>query len=102
MKQQLGFIGLGRMGKNMVLHLLEKHVTVVGYNRTRGVTEGFVKEASSPAFLPTYDIASLVGSLEAPAQLNGAKRPGRDDMTNNCRIWCHKRRHYNRWWKLLL
>ncbi len=66
MKQQLGFIGLGRMGKNMVLHLLEKHISVVGYNRTRGVTEGFVKEASSPAFLPAYDIGSLVGSLESP------------------------------------
>ncbi len=66
MKHQLGFIGLGRMGKNMVLHLLENHVSIVGYNRTRGVTEGFVKEASSASFLPAYDIPSLVGSLDSP------------------------------------
>lgn len=31
---QLGFIGLGRMGKNMVLHLLEEGVEVVAWNRS--------------------------------------------------------------------
>ncbi len=31
---QVGVIGLGRMGKNIVLHLLEKGVGVVAYNRS--------------------------------------------------------------------
>ncbi len=34
MAHQIGFIGLGKMGKNMVLHLLEQGVEVVAYNRT--------------------------------------------------------------------
>lgn len=36
---QIGFIGLGRMGKAMVLHLLEQGVDVVVYNRTKGKTD---------------------------------------------------------------
>ena len=66
MTQQLGFIGLGRMGKNMVLHLLEQHISIVGYNRTKGVTEGFIKEASSPLFFPAYDISTMISSLPSP------------------------------------
>jgi 3-hydroxyisobutyrate dehydrogenase-like beta-hydroxyacid dehydrogenase len=31
----LGFVGLGVMGSEMVLRLLEKGHTVTGYNRTR-------------------------------------------------------------------
>lgn len=34
MAHQLGFIGLGRMGLNMVLRLKEKGIDVVAYNRT--------------------------------------------------------------------
>lgn len=66
MIHQIGFIGLGRMGKNMVLRLIEQQVWVVGYNRTQGVTEGFVKEASSNYFFPAYEIASLVTKLQSP------------------------------------
>lgn len=36
---KLGFIGLGRMGKAMVLHLLEEGVDVVVYNRTPEKTD---------------------------------------------------------------
>lgn len=34
MTHQIGFIGLGRMGKNMVLRLREQGIDVVAYNRT--------------------------------------------------------------------
>lgn len=34
MSHQLGFIGLGRMGKNMVLRMREQGIDVVAYNRT--------------------------------------------------------------------
>ncbi len=33
-KLKIGFIGLGRMGSNMVLNLLDKKYPVVVYNRT--------------------------------------------------------------------
>src|ERR1700690_2791472 len=38
MNKRIGFIGLGKMGQNMVLHLLEEGIGVVGYNRTKEVT----------------------------------------------------------------
>ena len=31
---KIGYIGLGRMGKNMVLHLLEQGTEVVAWNRS--------------------------------------------------------------------
>lgn len=34
MQHKLGFIGLGRMGANMVAHLLDQNIEVVAYNRT--------------------------------------------------------------------
>ena len=33
---KIGFIGLGRMGSNMVLNLIEKKNKIVAYNRTFG------------------------------------------------------------------
>jgi len=39
----LGFVGLGVMGSEMVLRLLEKGHTVTGYNRTRGKAERLIK-----------------------------------------------------------
>jgi 3-hydroxyisobutyrate dehydrogenase-like beta-hydroxyacid dehydrogenase len=39
----LGFIGLGVMGSNMVERLLSKGHTVTGYNRTRGKAERLLK-----------------------------------------------------------
>jgi 3-hydroxyisobutyrate dehydrogenase-like beta-hydroxyacid dehydrogenase len=40
----LGFIGLGVMGSEMVKRLLSKGHSVIGYNRTRGKAEGLVKK----------------------------------------------------------
>ncbi|HET7750764.1 MAG TPA: NAD(P)-dependent oxidoreductase [Terriglobales bacterium] len=40
----LGFVGLGVMGGNMVERLLSKGHTVTGYNRTRGKAERLVKQ----------------------------------------------------------
>lgn len=70
MSQQLGFIGLGRMGKNIVLNLLEQGIGVVGFNRTKEVTEAFVKEASgSGRFIPVYTLEELVTQMVPPRVL---------------------------------
>lgn len=63
----IGFVGLGKMGQNMVIHLVEQGVDVVGFNRTEIVTKSFTQEISqfhaSGKFSAVYDIASLVETL---------------------------------------
>lgn len=66
MANQLGFIGLGRMGKNIVLHALKQGIDVVVYNRTREVTDEFIKEAHPGNLTPAYDISEFVKHLNAP------------------------------------
>lgn len=43
---KIGYIGLGRMGKNMILNLLEKGIEVVAWNRSPEPREELKKEAS--------------------------------------------------------
>src|SRR3989344_6036319 len=42
---KIGFVGLGRMGKNMVLLLLEKGIEVVAWNRSPEPREQLKQEA---------------------------------------------------------
>lgn len=42
---KIGFIGLGRMGANMVLHIIEEGIDVVAYNRSKEKTEELGKES---------------------------------------------------------
>ncbi len=46
---KLGFIGLGRMGSNMVYNLLDKKYQVVVYNRTKEKMEEPVKAGATPS-----------------------------------------------------
>lgn len=57
-----GFIGLGKMGGNAALNLLDQGWTVYGYNRSREVTERFAENGLSPA----YTIDDLVAYLPKP------------------------------------
>src|SRR3989338_6431159 len=41
---KLGFVGLGRMGRAIIWHLLEQDTDIVLYNRTREKSEQFLKE----------------------------------------------------------
>jgi 6-phosphogluconate dehydrogenase len=59
---RIGFIGLGRMGANMVRRLLRDGHEVVAYNRTAEKTREIAGEGADPAFT----IAELVGKLEKP------------------------------------
>jgi 6-phosphogluconate dehydrogenase len=61
---RIGFIGLGRMGANMVRRLVQHDHEVVIYNRTAEKTTELAKEHAG--ILPTYSIAELVGALETP------------------------------------
>ena len=58
----LGFIGLGRMGANMVRRLMRDGHTVVVYNRTPEKT----KEIEGEGATGSYSIEELVAKLEKP------------------------------------
>jgi 6-phosphogluconate dehydrogenase len=59
---RIGFIGLGRMGANMVRRLLRDEHQVVAYNRTPEKTTEIATEGATPSF----SIAELVQKLEKP------------------------------------
>ena len=59
---QLGFVGLGKMGKNMVLHLLEQNVDVVAWNRSLGPRE----EVAKAGAVAVETLEELVSKLAAP------------------------------------
>lgn len=56
---KIGYIGLGRMGKNMVLHLLEQGIEVVAWNRSPEPVEEVVEAGASGA----ENLENLVSSL---------------------------------------
>jgi 6-phosphogluconate dehydrogenase len=58
----IGFIGLGRMGANMVRRLILDGHAVVAYNRTPEKTTEIAGEGA----IPSYSIEELVGKLEKP------------------------------------
>jgi 6-phosphogluconate dehydrogenase len=75
----IGFIGLGRMGKNMILHLLERGVSVVAYNRTSQITDEFADEVEEElsavslgelekrgSLMTVYTIKDLIQELSQP------------------------------------
>jgi 6-phosphogluconate dehydrogenase len=59
---RIGFIGLGRMGANMVRRLLRDEHQVVAYNRTPEKTKEIEGEGAEAA----YTIEELVAKLEKP------------------------------------
>jgi 6-phosphogluconate dehydrogenase len=59
---RIGFIGLGRMGSNMVRRLLRDGHEVVAYNRTAEKTKEIVGEGADGAF----SLDELVAKLEKP------------------------------------
>ncbi len=59
---QLGYIGLGKMGKNMVLHLLDKKHEVVAWNRSPEPRT----EVSAAGATAVETVEELVSSLATP------------------------------------
>ncbi|MFL5770676.1 MAG: NADP-dependent phosphogluconate dehydrogenase, partial [Chloroflexota bacterium] len=59
---QIGFVGLGRMGGNMVRRLLRDGHEVIAYNRTPEKTREIAGEGATAAF----SIEDLVSKLTAP------------------------------------
>src|SRR6266581_4785473 len=62
MSMRIGFIGLGRMGSNMVRRLVRSGHEIVAYNRTPEKTREIAGEGAEASF----SIAELVGKLQKP------------------------------------
>jgi 6-phosphogluconate dehydrogenase len=59
---KLAYIGLGKMGKNMVNHLLKKDWDIVAYNRSLEPTKEVEKNGAEGA----YSLKELVEKIETP------------------------------------
>lgn len=59
---KIGYIGLGRMGKGMVLHLLEQDFKIVAWNRSKEPLE----EVASKGAIAAESIEDLVSKLDGP------------------------------------
>jgi 3-hydroxyisobutyrate dehydrogenase-like beta-hydroxyacid dehydrogenase len=86
----LGFVGLGVMGGNMVARLLEKSHTVTGYNRTQAKAQWLidrgmkwadspraVAEATDVTFTMVTNAAALAAIHEGPDGLLAGLSPGK-------------------------
>jgi 3-hydroxyisobutyrate dehydrogenase-like beta-hydroxyacid dehydrogenase len=86
----LGFVGLGVMGGNMVSRLLERGYTVTGYNRTRSkakrVIDKGMKFAATPrdvaskvdvVFTMVTNVAALSAVTDGPDGLLAGMSPGK-------------------------
>lgn len=65
MNKKIGYIGLGKMGKGMAEHLLEKGWEVVAYNRSPEPT----KELAEKGAVPAYTLEEVALQTEAPRLL---------------------------------
>lgn len=61
-KKEIGIVGLGKMGANLSRQLVEKGWRVVGYNRTREVTQKLAEEGVDGA----YSYQELAEKLSSP------------------------------------
>jgi len=69
-KQNIGLIGLGVMGQNLVLNMESKGYRVAVYNRTISKTKKFVEGAAlNKNILPTYSLEEFIDSLESPRKV---------------------------------
>ncbi|MFA5932892.1 MAG: decarboxylating 6-phosphogluconate dehydrogenase [Microgenomates group bacterium] len=59
---KIGYIGLGRMGKNMVFRLLEQGIDIVAWNRSPEP----VAEVAKKGAVPTKSIDDLISKLKTP------------------------------------
>ncbi|OGD16611.1 hypothetical protein A2V47_08150 [Candidatus Atribacteria bacterium RBG_19FT_COMBO_35_14] len=69
-KQNIGLIGLGVMGQNLILNIEDKGYSVAVYNRTSAKTEDFARGAvRGKNIFPTYSLEEFVNSLESPRKM---------------------------------
>ena len=80
MKKEIGYIGLGKMGKNMVFRLLERGWKVVAFNRS----PESVKEVADKGAVGVGSIKEMVSKLSSPKVVwLMVLQEATDEMINN-------------------
>lgn len=59
---EIGMVGLGRMGANMSIRLMQHGIGVVGYDRSAEAVEALVKDGGKPA----HSLKEVVDQLSSP------------------------------------
>jgi 6-phosphogluconate dehydrogenase len=80
---EIGLIGLGEMGRNLVLNMADHGISVVVYNRTQEKTREFMeKEAGSRPIRPGTSLSEFIGLMPRPRAILLMIQAGRaiDDM----------------------
>ncbi len=69
-RNDIGFIGLGTMGSNLVLNIADKGFTVAAFNRTASVTDKFVAELQPTQHVqPCSSLEELLGAVKPPRRI---------------------------------
>jgi 6-phosphogluconate dehydrogenase len=92
MKQQIGVIGLGVMGKNLALNIESKGFSVAAYDLCTANTKEVMAEAKEKNILGTYSLKELVEALEKPRKIIIMIKAGQpvDDTIENIKEWIEK------------
>lgn len=61
-----GMIGLGTMGRNLVLNMKDHGYTVMGYDKSPVQVQALIKESNDQKVAATSDIGVFIASLELP------------------------------------
>ncbi|HMD00217.1 MAG TPA: NAD(P)-binding domain-containing protein, partial [Ferruginibacter sp.] len=68
-KAQFGMIGLGTMGRNLVLNIAEHGFAVCGYDRDTAQQQRMISEGAGKPVTVATSAAELVANLEKPARI---------------------------------
>jgi 6-phosphogluconate dehydrogenase len=68
-KCDIGLVGMGVMGRNLVLNMEDNGYSVGVYNRTTSKTKDFVQENKDREIYPGYDYEEFVGLLKRPRSI---------------------------------
>jgi 6-phosphogluconate dehydrogenase len=68
-KADIGLMGLGVMGQNLVLNMEDKGFTVAVYNRTVSKVDFFIEENKEKNIYGTHSLKEFVQSLKEPRQI---------------------------------
>ncbi len=63
---EIGLIGLGTMGRNLLLNMSDHGFAVAGYNRTRSKLDALISEAGDREIRGAESIEELIGLLHRP------------------------------------
>ena len=68
-KAEVGLMGLGVMGKSLVLNLLSKEFRVSIYNRNPDKVKSFMGQHAHKNVVPAYNLEEFLSSLEKPRKI---------------------------------